>query len=109
MAMGFGAVVAYLVFEPSLCGGFAYFMNLKLIELFNVNVPWPVLALGMVALIAILTHLSHSRSAVLGVALVAEVVILIIFDRGTAPWGHGAVVDMAALEPASGLPGLPRA
>jgi amino acid transporter len=56
MAMGFASVVAYAVFEPSLCGGFAYFMNLKLAQLFNVNVPWPILALGMVALIAMLTY-----------------------------------------------------
>ena len=109
MAMGFGAVVAYSVFEPSLCGGFAYFMNLKLIELFNVNVPWPILALGMVALIAILTHFDVKvSSAVLGVALVAEVVILIIFDAGVfVHQGNGAVVDAAALNPLLAFQGFP--
>jgi amino acid transporter len=109
MAMGFGSVVAYAVFEPSLCGGFAYFMNLKLIELFNVNVPWPVLALGMVALIAVLTYFDIKvSSAVLGVALVAEVIILVVYDAGIfAQNGHGPVVQAAALNPMAAFHGFP--
>src|SRR5207248_8844561 len=47
MGMGFASVVAYSVFEASLCGGFAYFANLKIITLFNVDVPWPYLAIFM--------------------------------------------------------------
>src|SRR5262249_48621460 len=45
MALGFGSVVAYSVFEASLCGGFASFMNPKIHDLTGVNVPWPYLAL----------------------------------------------------------------
>jgi hypothetical protein len=30
IATGYGSVVAYSVFEASLCGGFAYFLGLKL-------------------------------------------------------------------------------
>ena len=37
---GFGSVLAYSVFEASLCGGFAYFLGLKLNE-FGVNIAWP--------------------------------------------------------------------
>ena len=37
---GYGAVVAYSVFEASLCGGFAYFLGLKL-NAFGVNIAWP--------------------------------------------------------------------
>ncbi len=72
MAMGFSSVVAYAVFEPSICGGFAYFMNLKIRWSFNVNVPWPVLALAMVAVVVVLTSFDIKvSSAVLGVSLVA--------------------------------------
>jgi len=109
MAMGAASVVAYAVFEPSLCGGFAYFMNLKLMQLFNVNVPWPVLALGMVALIGVLTYFDIKvSSAVLGVALVAEVIILIVFDVGVfAHNGNGAVVQTAAMNPVLAFSGFP--
>src|SRR5438132_1454746 len=44
---GYGAVVAYSVFEASLCGGFAYFLGLKL-NAFGVNIAWPWLALAMI-------------------------------------------------------------
>ncbi len=109
MAMGFGSVVAYAVFEPSLAGGFAYFANLKLQALFGVNVPWPALALGMVALIAVLTYFDIKiSSAILGVALVAEVIILVVFDAGVFTHnGHGAVVQAAALNPAAAFQGFP--
>src|SRR6266542_5926631 len=52
MGTGFGAVLAYSVFEASLCGGFAYFLNIKLAQ-YGTNIAWPWLALGMVALISI--------------------------------------------------------
>src|SRR6202035_5467350 len=32
MGTGFGSLLAYSVFEASLCGGFAYFLNLKLAQ-----------------------------------------------------------------------------
>src|SRR5450432_436476 len=77
---GFGTVVAYSVFEASLCGGFAYFLGLKLTA-FGVTVSWPWLALGMVAAISILTFFDIRLSSVLLAAgLVSEVVILLIFD-----------------------------
>ncbi len=109
MAMGFGSVVAYAVFEPSLCGGFAYFMNLKIAQLAGINVPWPALALGMVAVIAILTYFDIKvSSAVLGVALVAEVIILVVFDVGVFTHnGHGAAVQAAAMNPLAAFQGFP--
>lgn len=99
MAMGFGSVVAYSVFEASLCGGFAYFMNLKILELTGANVGWPYLALFMVVLIAILTYFDVKLSTwILGVALIGEVVILAIFDIGifTSPTSN---VQIAAVNP----------
>ena len=77
---GYGSVLAYSVFEASLAGGFAYFLNLKLAE-FGVNIGWPWLALFMVALISFLTYFDVRLStAVLAVGLISEVVMLLIFD-----------------------------
>ncbi len=110
MAMGFAAVLAYSVFEPSLTGGFAYFLNLKISQLFGINVPWPVLALAMVAGIAILAHFDIKFSSqVLGVALIAEVVCLIVFDAGVfSHAGNGAVVQLSALDPTRAFQGFPK-
>src|SRR5262250_2446085 len=52
---GYGAVLAYSVFEASLCGGFAYFLNLKLAT-YGINISWPWLALAMVVIISILAY-----------------------------------------------------
>jgi amino acid transporter len=49
LAMGFGSVVAYCVFEASLAGGFAYFGNSDFQLWFGVNIPWPVFAFAMIA------------------------------------------------------------
>jgi amino acid transporter len=85
---GFGAVVAYSVFEASLCGGFAYFLGLKL-NAFGVNIAWPWLALGMVVVISILTYFDvRLSSTVLAVGLVGEVLILLIFDVALFAHGH---------------------
>ncbi len=108
MGMGFAAVVAYSVFEPSLAGGFAYFANLKLAQ-FGVNVPWPYLALAMVVLICVLTYLDVKIStAVLGVALVAEVIMLLIFDLGVfGHAGNGATVSLQEINPINAFIGYP--
>ena len=77
---GYGAVVAYSVFEASLAGGFAYFLNLKL-NAFGVNIGWPWLALGMVVLISLLTFFDvRLSSTLLAIGLISEVAILVIFD-----------------------------
>lgn len=107
MAMGFGAIVAYAVFEASLTGGFAYFACDKLAS-WGFKVAWPIPALTMVAGIAVLTFFDVKISAaVLGAALVAEVISLTIFDIGVfAHAGHGAAVDLAALNPMLALKGF---
>jgi len=107
MALGFGSVVAYSVFEASLCGGFASFLNPKIIELTGVNIQWPYLALFMVALIAILTYFDVKLSTViLGIALIGEVVILLIFDVGI--FTNSAVhADPNALNPFNAFKGFP--
>jgi amino acid transporter len=106
MGSGFGMVLAYSVFEASLCGGFAYFLNIKLAE-FGLNIAWPWLALGMVVLISILAYFDvHLSSIVLGVGLISEVVILIIFDLFMFAHGH---LPLAALNPVNAFKGFPAA
>src|SRR5215471_12805374 len=100
---GYGSVLAYSVFEASLCGGFAYFLNLKLAA-FGWNVGWPWLALGMVALISILTYFDIRLStAVLAVGLVSEVVVLLVFDGFMFAHGH---IPAAAINPANAFKSL---
>jgi amino acid transporter len=103
MGTGFGSVLAYSVFEASLCGGFAYFANIKLAE-FGVHIAWPWLALAMVVLISILAYFDvHLSSIVLGVGLISEVVILIIFDIAMFAHGH---LPAAALNPVNAFKGF---
>lgn len=103
LALGFGSVVAYCVFEVSLAGGFAYFANQRF-----PSVPWPVFAFGMIAAIAAFSFFEVKLSTVvLGVALVGEVIILVIFDIGVFTHaGNGANVDLAALNPAAAFRGF---
>lgn len=103
LALGFGSVVAYAVFEVSLCGGFAYFATKKF-----PSVPWPVFAFGMVAGIALLSLFAVKLSTVvLGAALIAEVAILVLFDAGVfANAGGGANFDLAALNPIAAFQGF---
>ena len=104
---GYGAVVAYSVFEASLAGGFAYFLNLKLAS-FGVNVGWPWLALGMVVLISLLTFFDvRLSSTLLAIGLISEIAILIIFDifmysKGHVTWGAINPVKAFSSFPASG-------
>jgi len=106
MGTGFGSLLAYSVFEASLCGGFAYFADIKLAE-FGVKIAWPWLALAMVALISILAYFDiHLSSIVLGVGLITEVVILIIFDGAMFAHGH---IPLAAINPVNAFKGFPAA
>jgi amino acid transporter len=100
---GFAALLAYSVFEASLAGGFAYFLNLKLAQ-FGVHVSWPWLALGMVAIISVLAYFDvRLSSMVLGLGLITEVVILIIFDGFMFAHGH---IPLAAINPVNAFRGF---
>src|SRR6202165_2684488 len=78
LGTGFAAVVAYSVFEASLCGGFAFFLNQKLSQIGTATgggwlnaIQWPYLALLMVVLLSVITYFDIRISArVLGVFLV---------------------------------------
>jgi amino acid transporter len=103
---GYGAVLAYSVFEASLCGGFAYFLNIKLLQ-YGTNIGWPWLALGMVALISILAYFDVRLSTmVLAIGLISEVLILVIFD--IVMFAHGGL-PLASLNPVNAFKGFPAA
>ena len=83
MSAGITSLACYSLFEASLTGLFAFFGNKWLNDHFGINVPWLVLALVMIAVIAVLAYRDVKLSAkILGVALIAEVAILVIFVLG---------------------------
>lgn len=103
LGTGFAAVVAYSVFEASLCGGFAYFLGLKLSQ-FGISIQWPWLALFMVVLISVITYFDISLSAkILGVLLVGEFVFLLLFDGFMLVRG----VPIDAINPINAFKGFP--
>jgi amino acid transporter len=83
MSAGLASLASYSVFEASLNGIFAFFANAWISAHFGINIPWVWLALFAVALAGVLSYLDVKLSAaVLGVALVLEVIVLLIFDVG---------------------------
>jgi amino acid transporter len=78
MASGMLATFAYVVFEGSLIGGCAYFANDALSTIFNINIPWLVIAIVAIVAIAVLCYFDISvTAAILGVTLTCEVLILL--------------------------------
>ncbi len=106
MAAGLAMVVAYSVFEASLCGGFAYFATLKLAQ-YGYHVQWYWAALFMVGLIAILAYFDvHISARLLGIALISEVLVLLIFDLVIFAQG-GENIQAAALNPVNAFKNMP--
>ena len=116
LGTGFAAVVAYSVFEASLAGGFAYFLQLKLSQIGNATgagwlgyIQWPWLALFCVILISVITYFDIRITArLLGVLLVGEVLFLVIFD--IFMFARGATTSTAlvasAINPAKAFQGF---
>jgi amino acid transporter len=101
MASGLLATVAYVIFEGSLIGGFAYFANDAVKSSFNVNIHWLVFALAGALLIGVLTYYSVTlTAAVLSVTLVGEVVLLlalgvsVLFKGGPSGYLFGDTVPV---------------
>src|SRR5207245_9895386 len=109
LGTGFGAVVAYSVFEASLAGGFAFFLSQKLSQIGTATgagwlngVQWPWLALIMVLVISLVTYFDIRISArVLGVLLIGEILFLLIFDAAMIGRGllHSTAFTLEALHP----------
>ena len=77
MASGLLATVAYVIFEGSLIGGFAYFANDALKTSTGVDIHWMIFAMAGTLLIGILTFYSITlTAAVLSITLTCEVVLL---------------------------------
>ncbi len=77
MASGALATMAYVVFEGSLIGIFAYFTNNALDKWFSVDVNWLLIAVVGIAVIGIFGYFDiNIAAAVLGVTLIAEVILL---------------------------------
>lgn len=80
MAAGLLATIAYILFEGTLIGGFAFFAANTLSSMAGIEVNWLILAIGGMILIWVLTYFDISVAAtVLGVTLVAEVLLLAAF------------------------------
>ena len=98
MSAGISSLACYSIFEASLTGLFAFFGNKWLSDHLGINVPWPVLALVMIAVIAVLAYRDVKLSAkILGVALIAEVAILVIFVLGVVFATSGTSFSIEAL------------
>ncbi len=78
MATGLLATVAYVIFEASLVGGFAYFASQYVFAPMGLTVNWMIIALVGIVVISALTYYSITLAAsVLGITLVGEVVLLL--------------------------------
>jgi amino acid transporter len=83
MSAGITSLVSYSIFEASLYGLFAFFGNSYFKSHFSVDISWPWFALLAVILAAIFSYRDVKLSAaILGVALVLEVLMLAIFAIG---------------------------
>ncbi len=98
MAAGLTSLFSYSVFEASLYGLFAFFGNTWLKAHFGIDVPWVYLAMFCVVLASILSFFDVKLSAaVLGVALILEVIMLTIFNVGVMTAGSGTNFSMESL------------
>ena len=80
MAAGLLATIAYILFEGTLIGGFAFFAANTLSSMAGIEINWLIIAIGGMILIWVLTYFDITVAAtVLGVTLVAEVLLLLAF------------------------------
>ncbi|WP_189553650.1 APC family permease [Streptomyces lavendofoliae] len=98
MASGMLAVLAYIVFEASIVGVFAYFTRTTVADQLGVDLPWIVYAAAMLAVTAVLAHFDINLTAkALGAMLVAEIAVL--FAVATAVLLNGGGPDGIPVEP----------
>lgn len=77
MASGLIAAVAYIIFEASLIGGFAYFASEYVLKPAGLNINWMIIAIIGIVAIGLMTYYSITLAAgVLGVTLICEVLLL---------------------------------
>ncbi len=82
-AAAYVAVVAYNAAAIGVLGALAFFAHLSLGDVLGVHLSWQVWAIIAFALVAVLSYFEVTLSAkVLGVALLAEVAVLLALDVG---------------------------
>ncbi len=100
LASGLLAVLAYVVFEASIVGIFAYFADTTINAQLGVDLPWQLYAGIMLAVTAVLSFFDiHLAAKVLGVFLVAEITVLALMGLGVL--FHGGGPDGIPLAPIS--------
>jgi amino acid transporter len=109
MATGLLATMAYIVFEGSLIGIFAYFAHNALSTWFSMNVNWLLIAIIGILLVAIFGYYDISiAAALLGFFLVCEVALLAVLAFSVLFKGGGPDGLMtAAINPANAFKSLP--
>ncbi len=108
MASGLLAVLAYVVFEASIVGIFAYFAEQTFAAEFGVHWPWQVFALVMLAVTAVLSYFDlEVASKVLGVFLVGEVLMLLLLAGSVLAHGGGpGGLHLGTLNPSGAFAGV---
>ena len=108
MAAGWSSILAYAFVVGSLLGAFGYFGNITISQFFHVGIPWPYLAFGALIVIVLLGHFDvRIGTAVLGVALVLEIVVLTVMDVAVFAHGGGPTgVSAAPINPVNAFKGL---
>jgi amino acid transporter len=106
------AGIALLAYNCMLIGIFAQFgiVLSNLLSSWGVDVPWQALALGALVLVAITGYLEVNLSEmVLGAVMIAEVLILVVFDAVVIGTGGADGINADAFVPSnvfSGAPGI---
>ncbi|RKE17784.1 amino acid/polyamine/organocation transporter (APC superfamily) [Streptomyces sp. TLI_171] len=108
MASGLLAVLAYVVFEASIVGIFAYFAQQAVDAQLGLDLPWQVYALLMLAVTALLSYFDlEVASKVLGVFLVGEVLMLGLLAGSVLVHGGGPDgLHLSSLNPTGAFAGV---
>ncbi|GAA2222313.1 APC family permease [Streptomyces nogalater] len=107
MASGMLAVLAYVVFEASIVGVFAYFAQTTVRDQLGADLPWAGYAAAMLLVTAVLSYFDINLTAkALGVLLVAEIAVLFavataVLLRGGGPDG----IPVAPVNPKNAFTG----
>ena len=109
MAAGFMATMAYVVFEGSLIGIFAYFANDAMNKWFNWNANWLLLAAIGILVVAIFGYYDiNIAAAILGFFLVCEIILLVALSVSVLFKGGGPDGLMtSSINPANAFKSLP--
>ena len=93
------AVLSYTALTVGLCGAFGYFVSIVLGDV-GIGVAWEIPSAIAIMFVAIMGYRSADLSArVLGVLMMLEFAVLIVFDLGVLGHKGGQALPVAALSP----------